>query len=128
MIMFVHEVDLGDLKTRTSAKKTLETRSGQVLSFMITVLTDEEIKFGNKLIRSISQHYLIIQSFVLKNYSPSSLQGESGPSYFIMRTSQTDYVMPIIDGEICIKLPETVEFQHIRNGVLVGKSEKLKTD
>ena len=75
---------------------------------MITVLNEDEIKFGNKLIRSISQHYLIIESFMVKK-NPDTAE-DPGPSYFIMRTSQTDYVMPIIDGEICIKLPESIEF------------------
>ena len=69
MILFTHEVDLSDLKTRTSTKKTLETRANEILSFMITVLGEDDIKFGNRLIRSISQHYLTIDSFTLRKKS-----------------------------------------------------------
>ena len=98
MIMFVHEIDLSDLKTRSTTKKKYEVKAGEILSFMITVLDEKEIKFGNKLIKSISQHYLFINSFTLKNQNSRAVRDEPGPSYFIMRTSQTDYCMPIIDG------------------------------
>ena len=41
MVLFTHEVDLSDLKTRATTKKKLETKSGEILSFMVTVLNEE---------------------------------------------------------------------------------------
>lgn len=108
MVQFIHEIDLTELKSRSTTKKKVETRFNEILSFTITVLNEQDLKFSHKLIRSISQHYLIIDSFTLKRKSEADFSNDPGPSFFIVRTSHVEYVMPIIDGEICIKLPETL--------------------
>lgn len=58
--MFTHEIDISELKTRTTTKKKHETKAGEILSFMVLVLSEEELKFGDKYVQSISQHYLIV--------------------------------------------------------------------
>lgn len=65
---------------------------------MVILLNEEEMKFGNKLIQSITQHYLVLDSFQLKNQKGTVMRDDPGPSFFRMKTSRTDYAMPVIDG------------------------------
>lgn len=50
MIMFTHHVDLAELKTRTTIMKNVETKAGEVLKMIITVLSDQQLKLGAKFI------------------------------------------------------------------------------
>jgi hypothetical protein len=72
---------------------------------MIFKLNDEELKFGDKYIESISQHYFIFEQMLLSDNQTKD-RADVGPSYYIIKTSTSDYVMPVSNGEICIKLPE----------------------
>ena len=94
---------------------------------MVLILTEDELKFGEKYVQSISQHYFIIEKMYLKE-TKTQTRVDPGPSYYLIRASSSDYVMPILDGQICIKLPETLEFQHIRNGKVAGKSKQYTSD
>lgn len=64
---------------------------------MIMVLDDEELKFGDKYIQSISQHYLIMQEMNVKQ-NKTHQRVDIGPSYYMVKTSGADYIMPILDG------------------------------
>lgn len=85
------------MKTRSTTKKKHETKAGEILSFMVLVLTEDELKFGEKYVQSISQHYFIIEKMYLKETKTQS-RVDPGPSYYLIRASSSDYVMPILDG------------------------------
>lgn len=74
------------------------------MSFTILVLKPEELIYNNKYIKTISQHYLIVSNIKLNNEKKDKKQ-KGGPSFFIIKSSQTDAVIPVIDGSFCIKLP-----------------------
>lgn len=57
----------------------------------------------------------------IKNRSKE--RGSTGPSYFLIKTSGPEYIMPVSEGDICIKLPETMTFEHIKNGKVIAKSK-----
>lgn len=97
MIMLSHEIDISQLKTRTTTKKKHQTKAGEILSFMILLLNDDQLKYGDKYIQSISQHYFIIEQMNVKE-NKTQQRADIGPSYYLIRTSGNDYVMPILDG------------------------------
>lgn len=127
MIMFDHEVSISELRSRSATKKCYETKAGEMLSFMVLLLQPHEIRFGDKYVQSISQHYLIVDSLILKQ-TKSQQRADPGPSFYTIQTSSSEYVMPVLDGLICIKLPETFVFKHFRNGSQEAQSRMFNSN
>ena len=112
MILFNHSIDISELKTRKSTKKKHETKHGEILSFTLILLEKEEIIFNQRFISSISQHYLLLSNFNLRKHQESTKK----PSFLIIRTTHADAVIPFVNAELCIKLPESIEIEHVKSG------------
>ena len=74
------------------------------------VLEREEIMFNQRFISSISQHYLILSNFQIKNRK----ENKKKPSFLILRTTHSDAIIPFVNAEMCIKLPESIEVEYVK--------------
>lgn len=94
--------------------KKIETKYGEYLKLLIVALPEDELKLGLKYVDSITQHYLFIDQMTI--VGNESNRNDEGPSYFRVKTESATFVMPVMDGQLLIKLPETIQFFRVKNG------------
>jgi hypothetical protein len=105
MILFQHEVDVGELRSRRSARKRHEIRQGEILEFTVHVLTPGEFLLTRELIAGVSQHYLIIHQITINDTDEVV---DTGPSYFQLVCGEGRVIVPVTNSVVSIPLPNWV--------------------
>lgn len=119
MIVFQHEVDLGELRTRPASRKKVEVRQGEILEFTVHLLEAEEFQLAEAYREDVAQHYLLLHSLSLHD---NDKVPDHGPSYLVARHDAGEIILPVVNAVAIIPLPSRIRFQHFKNGKLKATS------
>jgi hypothetical protein len=124
MIVFSFEVDIVELKSRSFTKKKIETKALEFLSLEFQIYEERDIIFTDHYIDKVSQHYLIIEDLFLAS-EKNTARAASQPNYFSITTKDANYVIPLREAVVLIKLPDSLEIKSFVNNVFNGKSSMI---
>ena len=116
-------MELPDLRARPYAKRKIETRSQEFLTITMHLLPERDFMFTSKHLGSIAQHYLIVEDIESLNKHKGVVSG--GPSYFVIKTDEQQYQLPVRESFVAIKLPSKIEISSFVNDSYNGKTKRL---
>ena len=118
-------MDIVELRSRNFAKKKIETKWHEFLSIDFQTYEEKDIIFTDKYIDKVSQHYLIIEDLFFSSEKHNARVPKQ-PNYFSIKTKNSNYVLPLREAVVLIKLPENIEIQSFLNNMFNGKSGSIK--
>jgi hypothetical protein len=125
MIVFQHEVDLNELRTRPATRKKLEVRQGEILEFTVHLLEPEEFQIAPDFRTDVAQHFLLIHSMTLHDEDKTP---DRGPSFLAVRHEAGEIIVPVVNAVAMIALPSRLRFQHFKNGRLRATSREYSCE
>ena len=69
---------------------------------MMILIEKDEIIYNHTYMPTVSQHYLLFSNVVIMR---GKQEKTKGPSYFLLKTDESQYVLPINNGTLCVQLP-----------------------
>lgn len=125
MIMFQHEVDLAELKTRSATRKKVEIRQGEILDFTVHLLQEHEFHLSPLPTPQLIQHFLIVHTLTLHDLDTSN---DHGPSYLALQHDAGTIILPVINAVAVVSLPSRLKFKHFKNGKMRSYSRHYEVE
>ena len=94
-------INIIDIADRTYMKIEQQTKHGEFLSFMVMFI-GEDMKYSDKFVKEISQHYLTIGHMHLLDKKDKT---KHGLNYFNIKTENKNFILPIKNGSFSVQLP-----------------------
>lgn len=67
---------------------------------------------------SMLQHFL-----TLDNFTAEEKGEDEGPSYFKVQYKEGEIIIPVVNATALVPLPNTIGFEHIKNGKVLSRSK-----
>lgn len=125
MIVFQHEVDLNELRTRAATRKKVEMRQGEILELTVHLLEPEEFQLAPAFRTDVAQHFLLIHSMTLHDEDKTP---DRGPSYLAVCHDAGAIIVPVVNAVAMLALPSRLRFQHFKNGRLRATSREYSCE